>query len=441
MGKQAFAVGLLAAVVAGTCWAVDDPLAEAKALNASFAAMSPAERTAARDRAIRSLCDLEFMPPELDTHPDLKQFGFAKLTFALNGGMAMTKGGRLWATWIAGGDSVKGFTVGSWSDDGGKTWTDTRFRVGTSEPEFYVGWTGIHMTHHIANIWAAPDGTLRLLVYQCVGMFNQRGVTYEFVCRNPDDAEPVWEAPRLVTLGTIHNKPIVLRDGTWVYPVDCEDYSWWWLKTDVFPDMKDLHVCGVFASTDRGQTWVRRGGTRPETERHFTEHSIVERDDGTLHMLMRTGQGPMESVSADGGRTWSTPVVSSVVRQHRSRMSYIRLQSGKMLLVKNGTKANEVSARFGQPKVFRDRAELTAFVSADGGRTWSDGLPLDLRDNVAYPDAFQAADGSVYVSYEYNRGTKRDEILFARFREEDVLAGKLTSSDASLKNVVFAARP
>ena len=418
-----------------------DPLAEAKAASEAFAALSPAERQAVRDRAIRAVCDLELMPPELDTKPDPSKFGFARLTYAMNGGMAMTKGGRLWATWVAGGDSVRGFTVGSWSDDGGRTWADTRFRVGSDEPEFYIGWTGIHVTHHIPQVWVAPDGTLRLYVYQGVGMFNQRGATFEFVCRDPDAAVPVWERPRLVALGSIHNKPTVLRDGTWICPVDCEDYSWWWLKTDVFPDLKDLHVCGVLASTDRGRSWVPRGGTRPEAERHYTEHSIVERDDGTLHMLMRTGLGPMESVSADAGRSWSKPVVSSVVRQHRSRMAYIRLQSGRMLLVKNGTKANEISARFGKPGVFRDRAELAAYVSEDGGRTWKGGLLLDPRDNVAYPDAFQAADGSVYVSYEHNRETENAEILFARFRETDVLSGGITSPDASLRNVVFSARP
>jgi hypothetical protein len=43
--------------------------------------------------------------------------------------------------------------------------------------------------------------------------------------------------------------------------------------------------------------------------------------------------------------------------------------------------------------------------------------------------------GSVYVHYDRER-TGAAEILFARFREEDVQAGKLISKDAALKSLV-----
>ena len=54
---------------------------------------------------------------------------------------------------------------------------------------------------------------------------------------------------------------------------------------------------------------------------------------------------------------------------------------------------------------------------------------------VSYPDIAQAPDGTIYVHYDRGR-TTHAEILFARFRDEDVLTGKLVSPNAVLKNIV-----
>jgi len=60
---------------------------------------------------------------------------------------------------------------------------------------------------------------------------------------------------------------------------------------------------------------------------------------------------------------------------------------------------------------------------------------LDERSPVSYPDIAQTPNGDIYVHYDRDR-TGAAEILFARFREEDVHAGKLVSRDAALKNLV-----
>jgi hypothetical protein len=62
-------------------------------------------------------------------------------------------------------------------------------------------------------------------------------------------------------------------------------------------------------------------------------------------------------------------------------------------------------------------------------------LLLDQRTGVSYPDIAQAPNGDIYVHYDRDRYGAA-EILFARFREDDVKAGKLVSADASLKNLV-----
>jgi hypothetical protein len=42
---------------------------------------------------------------------------------------------------------------------------------------------------------------------------------------------------------------------------------------------------------------------------------------------------------------------------------------------------------------------------------------------VSYPDATQAPDGTIHASWDRDR-TTLGEILMARFREDDVLAGR-----------------
>ena len=81
---------------------------------------------------------------------------------------------------------------------------------------------------------------------------------------------------------------------------------------------------------------------------------------------------------------------------------------------------------------------LTAWLSEDEGLTWNGGLMLDERKGLSYPDGFQAPDRTLYISYDRNRRTD-GEILMARFREEEVLAGRLTHPNS--KRQMLISRP
>ena len=74
-------------------------------------------------------------------------------------------------------------------------------------------------------------------------------------------------------------------------------------------------------------------------------------------------------------------------------------------------------------------------LSEVDGASWPHTLLLDQRDGVSYPDAKEAADGYIYVCYDYQRVTER-EILMARFTEEDILKGQLASPDSRLRILV-----
>jgi hypothetical protein len=169
-------------------------------------------------------------------------------------------------------------------------------------------------------------------------------------------------------------------------------------------------------------------------DRCFNDHSVVEKQEGTLWMLARGMKEGFQSFSTDGGKTWQPQ--TTFFPHVNSKAVFRRLQSGNLLLIRNGTAFDQ------QPKNGTEewnwgkgRSHLTAFFSTDDGTTWSGSLLLDERHPVSYPDIAQAPNGDIYVHCDRDRGGAA-EILFARFREVDVQAGNLVSRDAALKNLV-----
>ena len=148
-------------------------------------------------------------------------------------------------------------------------------------------------------------------------------------------------------------------------------------------------------------------------------------------MLIRTTYGIGISRSFDGGRTWSEGE-DSTLGGPCSRFFIRRLRSGRILLINH----------FG----FKGRSHLHAMLSEDDGKTFPYKLLLDERRHVSYPDATEASDGSIYITYDRERGgflhsldevyRNAREILIARITEEDILAGELVSPTSRLQTVV-----
>ena len=184
------------------------------------------------------------------------------------------------------------------------------------------------------------------------------------------------------------------------------------------------HLVLLWDATDKGADPAKVGAW------HFCEHMIVEKGDGTLWMLIRTGNLKlMESFSRDQGRTWSDPVKTVNIAQISARFGFAKLPNGHLVFIKNGTTPTVETA---------SREKLCAFVSDDEGLTWKGGLLIDERKRVCYPDTNVAPDGSIYITYDHDRNTKnRDELLMARFTEADILAGRIVTEGSFLKRVVF----
>lgn len=312
--------------------------------------------------------------------------------------MAVSPGGRLWATWYAGitpGEDKNNYVVVATSGDKGDTWEEVLVIDPVHE----------QVRAYDPEIWIDPDGKLWVFwaqatyiggTWRLVTEGTSAGV-WALTTEYPDISEPVWSESRRLTDGVMMCKPILLSDGEWVLPISI------WEMTEGSAQM--------VVSSDRGKTWYVRGAASvPEDVRSYDEHMIVERKNGSLWMLIRTRYGIGQSISNDRGKTWS-PVTPSLIQHPTARFFIYRLNSGNMLLVKHGP----IDMRTG-------RSHLMAFISEDDGHSWSDGLLLDERPGVSYPDGQQTADGTIYITYDFDRRGNQN-ILMTSFTEDDIISG------------------
>jgi predicted neuraminidase len=383
-----------------------------------LASMTPEEVRAFEIEVMEKVADLALIPPTLNTSP-LPEYGYDRLDYGMTIGIERTPGGRLWACWVAGGDSPKAFFVLASSDDDGETWSDPRLVVDSHSPNLPLDRSIL-----VGNLWTDPLGRLWLIFDQSMDMFDGRAGVWCTICENPDAEEPDWSPPRRIWHGVTLNKPTVLKSGEWMLPISLDQRPGFRQFRGCFTELDPLRGANVFVSTDQGATWERRGAARfPNPDWH--EHMIVERRDDSLWMLARTTKGIMQSTSTDGGRTWSEASAPPQIQQPNARFHIRRLASGRLFLIKHGDKIDS----------HEGRVQLSAWLSDDDGQTWHGGLVLDERKGISYPDGFQAPDGTLYISYDRNRSTD-GEILLARFTEADVLAKSLVGPKSKLKMLI-----
>ncbi|MCC5938249.1 MAG: exo-alpha-sialidase [Lunatimonas sp.] len=344
----------------------------------------------------------ELNPPKLIEEAEIsKAHALGSRKFSGIPSIAVSPKGRMWAVWYTGitpGEDLNNYVVLATSTDQGKTWKE----VLVIDPD---GPGPVRA--YDPEIWLAPDGKIKVFWAQAAA---KRGGTWTLVTEgtaagvwaldiaDPETDIPTWGEPKRLADGVMMCKPIVLSTGEWVLPV-----SFWKLEKE---------NARMVVSSDGGQSWQVRGGASvPDKFRSYDEHMIVERKDRSLWMLIRTKHGIGEATSLDRGVTW-TPVVPSRIQHPSARFFIYRLHSGNLMLVKHGP----VDQKIG-------RSHLMAFISKDDGHSWSDGLLLDERPGVSYPDGQQVSDGTIFIIYDFNR-TGNQDILMTHFSESDILSGR-----------------
>lgn len=403
--------------------------------------------------AVRAMAELEMYPPEINLDPKPEDYaprvwryglngGVVQMKlksgvkypddwgFAMNAGVSITRKGRLWATWFLGEDGPEAFVAGARSDDGGKTWSYPKFVL---DPHFkddrILKIFPVMRGCVVAETWVDPDGALHLFASISVGTPMVRGVVWDYVCRDPDADRLVFEKPVFVGYGWMHNKPLVLRDGTWVMATELEGG----VSDDCFPELIPVRGVSSVRSTDKGRTWMRSNAVKLRETGHVIEPSIVEKADGTLWMLARTGIGIHEAFSTDGGKSWGPLRKAKWIDNPISRFAFLKLRSGSILLVKNGDAVNSCDG-------VNARNKLKAYISKDMGATWSKGYGLDMRGWVDYPDAEEGRDGRIAITWGVDRRGLA-EIRCAYLTEAEIVRGNTIGKDKFVGHRVFKALP
>jgi predicted neuraminidase len=302
--------------------------------------------------------------------------------------------GRLWCTFFSGGprepDSENEILITTSTDDG-VTW---------SEPEAIISPAG-NTRAYDPCLWHDPAG--RLWLFYNLADRNEGFFTlWALVAANSAEADPSWSSPRRIPVDAPFafrlNKPIVTRDGDWLLPVT---------HSLAAPDAwfaHDRQLQGVALSSDQGETWTLFGDVAAPA--WALENMLVERQDGTIWMLIRTGAGVLwQSFSRDGGRTWDDGTPTTIINPG-SRFFLRRLASGRVLLI-NTPDASQ-------------RTTLWAYLSdPDNEMSFQGGLQLDAREKVSYPDAVEAPGGVLYAVHDCDR-YGLGEIVLSRFTESEI---------------------
>jgi hypothetical protein len=223
--------------------------------------------------------------------------------------------------------------------------------------------------------------------------------------------------PRQYVAGKQHNV-IMLHDGTYLMGIAWDKWPEKGMLARTEGEM-DLSA-GVLASKD-GQHWTLHGALHATYERltpggtyGLCEPSLVELENGEVLMIMRSGATHhYESRSNDGGLTWSYPTPSAL-SGHNTPTALLRLQQSPKEIVPVWN--NSPLTRY----------PLSAAISADGGKSWSNPRIVAKTDGlqVSYPGLTQTADGTIVAVWQQVLSDGGRDIRWARFTREWILLGR-----------------
>jgi sialidase-1 len=178
------------------------------------------------------------------------------------------------------------------------------------------------------------------------------------------------------------------------------------------------HAVVTYASGDQGRTWQRSNVIDLGGIGHHDgaiEASLVERQDDSLLMLMRTNWGRLwQADSIDMGHTWR-PLGPAGLDASAAPPIMERLASGRIVIAWNRFHWHETEdyppaggdLQWSATRTSNNRQELSIALSDDDGRTWSkpevvatvvpnaDGT-YPLKE-LSYPYLFERRPGEIWL--------------------------------------------
>jgi sialidase-1 len=215
---------------------------------------------------------------------------------------------------------------------------------------------------------------------------------------------------RVIATGPGHG--IQLSSGRLVVPVWLSDGSGTEFGAGKLGHRPSSVAC--IYSDDGGATWqrgsfvVHHGDRAAGSEVEIVNPSetvAAELSDGRVLFNIRSESSPnrrLVSISPDGAHRWSTPRFDQALREPVCMASMLALDAGgsgppPLLFANPDNLENELIPPGGA--LAHDRKRLAIKISLDQGRTWPISRVLEAGP-AGYSDLAQAADGTLWCSYE-----------------------------------------
>jgi sialidase-1 len=207
-----------------------------------------------------------------------------------------------------------------------------------------------------------------------------------YVCRSTDDGK-TWETPVKLSdpwCGCIHSL-IQMKSGRIVL-----------VGQEIIPQWR--HATVMWASDDLGRTWQRGDmldyGVGTHDHAGSLEGSVIERRDGSLHLLLRTESGFLWEAASRDGLKWAG-LRQTTIPSVTCCPQMARLSDGRIALLWNAPPRHD-------PKSSSSRAELSLAFSDDETATWS--KPVIVAANytpggrVSYPYLHERRPGELWIT-------------------------------------------
>lgn len=279
---------------------------------------------------------------------------------------------------------------------------------------------------HDAVLW--KDNKNRLcFMYAKASAF----MVYSVTVSNPTDDinKLIFSEEKEIAVGVAFHKPLTLKDGTTLLATWVDDNR---LYLGFRPRQHKNYQGTLVSIYKPREHKFELIGKADISHRHFDSPALFQRSNSVLSMYVRTHYGIGKSDSYDNGKTWTKGIDSNIVGPDST--FYIgKDNNGHTLLINYDNKIS--------------RKNLYAYLSFDEGVTFPHKILLDSRDHISCPDVSYDEDGNIYIVYDRERGSfckniqhalsKAREILLAKIRIEDIIAGKIINKNSYLRKIIF----